>query len=621
MKTLQYFGFGPSILSWIKCFYSNIESCILNNGWTTNFFEIQRGVRQGCPLSPYLFVLSVEVLAKAIRKDRNIKGILVNQRELKISQYADDATLILDGSKDSLSASLNILDKFSEISGLRLNNKKTEALWIGVNSGSDNIYFPERNFKWQKRKVKALGVWLSIDPEITDTLNYQEKLEKVWNILSCWKYRRLTLIGKIKVIKSLVASQLVYVLAPLHTNENFIKEVNKLFYLFLWNGKGDKIKRSTMINDYSQGGLKMIDIQAFNKSLKTTWIKKYLDNENQGKWKLFFDLELETLGGNILFTGNLNKKDTNMTIRVSDRFIKEILAIWSEVNFEDCIISENQFLEQSIWHNSLIRIGVGPIFYKEWYLKGITKVKHLKDEDNNFYTLSDFQNKYSLNVRPLAYYGVVSALKHLWKTCNPNNKTNLTSENECFSGKFLKSQEASRLVYNKIVTMQSSAPLKSQQKWLEDCNGINNENFQWNAAYRLASKCTKSTKLIEFQFKLLHRRIPTNEFLVKIGIKDTPQCSFCKEEPEKLIHLFWLCPKTDSFWQSVITWLNHRKIIPDNYSIADIVALGLRPDSSKYHCQVNFCFLLARHYIWLCKAKENLPRLKGFIQYQNQCTL
>ena len=290
----------------------------------------------------------------------------------------------------------------------------------------------------------------------------------------------------------------------------------------------------------------------------------------------------------------------------------------SEVNFEDCITCENQFLEQSIWHNSLIRIGVGPlIFYKEWYLKGITKVKHLKDEDNNFYTLSDFQNKYSLNARPLAYYGVVPALnvRRLWKTCNPNNKAILTSEHECFSRKFLKSQKPSRLVCNKIVTMPGSAPLKSQQKCLEDCNGINNENFQWSAAYRLASKCTKSTKLIEFQFKLLHRRIPTNEFLVKIGIKDTPQCSFCKEEPEKLIHLFWLCPKTVSFWQSIITWLNHRKIIPDNYSVANIVALGLRPDSSRYHGQVNFCFLLARHYIWLCKAKENLPRLKGFIQY------
>ena len=72
-------------------------------------------------------------------------------------------------------------------------------------------------------------------------LNYNEKLDKVRNVLSCWKYRRRTLIGKVTVLKSLVASQLVYVLSPLHTNENIIKEVNKLFNSFLWNGKGDKI--------------------------------------------------------------------------------------------------------------------------------------------------------------------------------------------------------------------------------------------------------------------------------------------------------------------------------------------------------------------------------------------
>ena len=120
-----------------------------------------------------------------------------------------------------------------------------------------------------------LSVWFSIDPEVTATLNYNEKLGKVRNVLSCWEYRRLTLIGKITVLKSLVASQLVYVLSSLHTN-----------------AKGDKIKRDIIINDYPNGGLKMIDIQVFNKSLKATWIKKYLDEENQGKWKYFFDLEL-----------------------------------------------------------------------------------------------------------------------------------------------------------------------------------------------------------------------------------------------------------------------------------------------------------------------------------------
>ena len=82
INSLQYFGFGPSVVNWVKCLYSNIESCFLNNGWTSNFFKIERGVRQGCPLSPYLFVLSVEVLAKAFKRNSNIRGIHVNQELL-----------------------------------------------------------------------------------------------------------------------------------------------------------------------------------------------------------------------------------------------------------------------------------------------------------------------------------------------------------------------------------------------------------------------------------------------------------------------------------------------------------------------------------------------------------
>ena len=119
------------------------------------------------------------MLAKAIRENKNIKGIFVNGKEIKLSQYADDTTLILDGTKESLRASLKTLDEFYEVSGLKLNDKKTEALWIGVNSGNDGISISGRNFKWPKYKVKALVVWFSIDPEATTTLNYNEKLDKV----------------------------------------------------------------------------------------------------------------------------------------------------------------------------------------------------------------------------------------------------------------------------------------------------------------------------------------------------------------------------------------------------------------------------------------------------------
>ena len=69
----------------------------------------------------------------------------------------------------------------------------------------------------------------------------------------------------------------------------------------MWDGRGDKIKRTEMINKYDKGGLKMLDVKSSSRSLKLIWIKKYLENENSGKWKLFFDYYFKEHGGFIYF--------------------------------------------------------------------------------------------------------------------------------------------------------------------------------------------------------------------------------------------------------------------------------------------------------------------------------
>ena len=176
----------------------------MNNGWASNFFSAHRGVRQGCPLSPYLFILSAEILAKVIQKNADIKGLVVKDTEIKLSQYADDTILILEGSEKSLSEALRVLENFENVSGLRLNSKNTEALWIGSSAGKSEKFHSEKDFNWQNTKVEVLGVWLSTHQENTTKLNFSEKLR---NCLGCWSVSRLSLIGKITVLKSLIASQ------------------------------------------------------------------------------------------------------------------------------------------------------------------------------------------------------------------------------------------------------------------------------------------------------------------------------------------------------------------------------------------------------------------------------
>ena len=390
----------------------------MNNGWSSNLFKLERGFRQGCPLSPYLFILCAEVRADAIRKHNNIKGIFVDGQEIKISLYADDTTLVLDGSRASFQNSLQILEFFRAISGLRLNYKKTDALWIGANAGSEAKLCPENDLRWMSDKVKTLGVWLSTDPEIMLKANYEEKLTKLKASLGCWELRRLSLLGKITVLKSLIVSQLTYILSLLPTNQCAIDEVNTLFFKFLWDGKGDKIKRDIMISEYEDGGLKMIDIRLFTQALKLSWVKKYLDKGNEAKWKLFFNVQLRDLGGDIIFKGNLHKKDILTYFKISDVFLQEIFHTWSNIIYEDNIFSKKQLLSQSLWLNSLIRVNNKPIHYLSKSSQGIQNIGHLMENESRFLSFSEFKERYNIKINFLSFCGVISAVKHLVITFN-----------------------------------------------------------------------------------------------------------------------------------------------------------------------------------------------------------
>lgn len=160
-SVLDFFNCGPSFKKWINVFYSNIVSCVNVNGHLSEWFGICRGCRQGDPLPPYIFLMCAEILAILIRNNPNIIGIKIANQEVLISQYADDTSLILDGSEVSLISSVNVLKVYAKISGLCINIEKTKVVWIGAKKGSTLRLCEDENLSWEADTFTVLGVKFS----------------------------------------------------------------------------------------------------------------------------------------------------------------------------------------------------------------------------------------------------------------------------------------------------------------------------------------------------------------------------------------------------------------------------------------------------------------------------
>ncbi len=163
--------------------YNNIESTVINNGNTSVYFKLERGVRQGCPLSAYLFILAIEILANKIRYEKNITGLKIDNKIIKLTLLADDLILIL---KDLLSVEnvLKLLRKFSHCSGLKINIDKTKAKSIGRSLTPDN--YPH-GVSWIKTPLETLGIYITNNHDDNLNFNFKPKLATLKILLSIWK--------------------------------------------------------------------------------------------------------------------------------------------------------------------------------------------------------------------------------------------------------------------------------------------------------------------------------------------------------------------------------------------------------------------------------------------------
>ena len=108
----------------------------------------------------------------------------------------------------------------------------------------------------------------------------------------------------------------------------------------------------------------------------------------------------------------------------------------------------------------------------------------------------------------------------------------------------LKSQKSSRIAYKQLIANKSEKPISRIDKWHKDIHSSTDKNADWRNVFQAANTRTTSSKLTDFNFRFLHRRLPTNSYLQIIGVKEDGKRTFCHDEKEDLTHLFWKCQKT-----------------------------------------------------------------------------
>ena len=157
IKTLQKMGIEGTYLNIVKVIYKPPANIILNVE-KPKAFPLRSGIRQGCPLSPLLLNIVLEVLASAIREEKEIKGVQIGKEEVKLSLFADDMILYIENPKDSIRKLLELISEFSKVAGYKINTQKSLAFLYTNNEKSERAIKESIPFTTATKRIKHLGI-------------------------------------------------------------------------------------------------------------------------------------------------------------------------------------------------------------------------------------------------------------------------------------------------------------------------------------------------------------------------------------------------------------------------------------------------------------------------------
>jgi hypothetical protein len=548
------------------------------------------------------------MLDYTIRTNVNVKGITLGNFEFKLCQFADDTVIFLDGSALSLNTTLDNIQNFSLLSGLRINKEKTKVFKIGQTQRNQIELLTRHTIIWSTEPLETLGIKIPIANRMNIyQLNYDLKINEMELLFKKWLTRNLSLRGKSTIIKTYGMSKLTY-LASLLPNppKQIINKIEKSILHFLWDGKTSKIRRDILINSYEMGGLNIPHFQTTCNALNISWIKRYLiSNQYTSQWGNLVNNVLKQVGGKFIFSCNLKHTDV-VHLNIKSEFWRHVITSWCSYNYIEKIQVED-LKQQIIWMNSQIRVANKPLKIISLIHNQFSRMDQLYEQglllDRNMLNLI-----YDIELSVMQYNSIISAIPRLWHRYMREEHTDNNRDKDITNVKLSKiialpQKLVSKQVYVDLIKTNFQG-LDLKLKWTQY---LDNENID-NDWFLHIEKITIDNVMRSFQFKILHRIIYFNDKLYLFRLVNNSECDFCKEYIDSIEHRFWQCRISQCLWDNVIQWYNNLTNEYVNLNYLQVVSNICNSEL------LDFVVLSTKYYIYKCFLSKTKPCMQSLIR-------
>uniref|UniRef100_A0A671WYB0 Reverse transcriptase domain-containing protein n=1 Tax=Sparus aurata TaxID=8175 RepID=A0A671WYB0_SPAAU len=604
---LAKFGFGESFISWLRLLYTLPCASIITNNIQSGFFSLNRGCRQGCPLSPLLFALAIEPLSIYLRTSPTFNGITRTHTELKLSLYADDLLLYVVNPVRACPAIVSFFRRFGRFSGYKVNVAKSEC--YPVNKLVMQISQSDIPFKLSPSGFRYLGVNIARSFKSLYSENFSPLLAEIKADFQRWSSLPLSLIGRINSVKMNVLPKFLFLFQclPIFLPKSFFKTVDSIICNFLWNGKTPRVRQKLLQNCKFYGGLSLPNFQFYYWAANITKIIFWFKSTDI----LWYHLEAQSCPPaslSALLTGPVAANPSGLTC---NPVVNATLRIWFQFR------KQFKFTAPTVLAPLLKNLVFKPTFtdttFSLWQDKGLKCFKDFYQE-GVFCSFAELVTKFSLPPSHLfRYFQVRNCAKSLF-----SNFPNLPPKQPWADLLQFNISQGSLIsrIYSSIQLYDDRLITNTKETWERELGLIFDEHW-WESALQVIHKTSICARLTLMQFKVVFRCHYSKTRLAQIFPNTADVCDRCEGSPCNLTHMFFSCPALSNFWQIYFNTMS--KVFSKTFHTSPHIGIfGLPEEYTQYSTKelevIAFTSLIAKRHLLLNWKSTTAPSSTQWIK-------